>query len=129
MLYVHGQVGQQRAAGVQLIVQEPAEAARRLSKHARRRRDQAYRWDLGPGDIYIDIYCIYIYTHTQVEEAAKKLNAQAAVMVSDLGTSRDKLDKALAALEKAWDEAAAAEAGGRGVRSADQDPIYIYIYI
>ena len=43
MLYVHGQVGQQRAAGVQLIVQEPAEAARRLSKHARRRRGQAHR--------------------------------------------------------------------------------------
>lgn len=57
-----------------------------------------------------------------VEEASKKLNAQGAQLLADLGSSRDKLDKALAAQEKAWADCLDAESKDKGVGSADSDP-------
>ena len=57
-----------------------------------------------------------------VEEASKKLNAQGAQLVSDLGSSRDKLDKALAAQEKAWADCIDAESKDKALSSADSDP-------
>ena len=42
--------------------------------------------------------------------------------MSDLGSSRDKLDKALAAQERAWAECLDAESKDKGVASAEADP-------
>ena len=42
--------------------------------------------------------------------------------MADLGSSRDKLDKALAAQEKAWADCLDAESKDKGVASPDSDP-------